>query len=462
MEKINETILESSSFRDPSGFVFSKKGDIYRQINNVYKSNYDLLINSGLYKFLVDRKLLIPHYEVTVEPPDPQNCYKTIKPEEIKFISYPYEWSFSQLKDAALTTLEIQKKAMEFGLTLKDASAFNIQFKDGKPLLIDTLSFEKLEKGKPWAAYRQFCQHFLAPLALMAYKDLQLNKLFTVFLDGIPLQVASSLLPLKTIFNFPLLIHLHVHAKIQYKYADKTLQEYKEKEIRKTSLLGIIESLELAIKKLNLKPKDTAWTNYYEDTNYSTEAFNQKKQVISDFLDDIKPKLVWDLGANVGLFSREVSKKNIYTVAIDSDPACVEKNYLICLDKKETNVLPLHIDLTNPSPDIGWQNNERLSLLKRGPADAVIALALIHHLAISNNLPFAKIADFFNQIGNNLIIEYVPKSDSQVQRIISGREEIFPNYSREKFEQEFMKYYQIIKVVQLINSERILYLMKRK
>lgn len=184
-----------ASFRDPSGFLFQQDGVIYRQVNLVYKDDYGHLMDSGLYQALVDDNLLIPHEEVGIEPPIPELAYKIIKPEQIPFISYPYEWCFSQLRDAALTTLKVQKKALDFSMSLRDSSAYNIQFKNGRPLFIDTLSFGKYREGQPWVAYRQFCQHFLAPLTLMSYKDIRLSQLLCTYIDGLPLDLTGCLLP---------------------------------------------------------------------------------------------------------------------------------------------------------------------------------------------------------------------------------------------------------------------------
>ncbi|MFC1593962.1 SAM-dependent methyltransferase, partial [Candidatus Omnitrophota bacterium] len=205
----------ASSFRDPSGFLFYHNDSLYRQVNVIYKEHYEHLIHSGLYGALVKEGLLIPHVEVDLGLRRSDQGYKIIKPEVVSCISYPHEWSFSQLKDAALTTLTIQKKAMECGMSLKDCSAYNIQFKKGMPIFIDTLSFEKLQADQPWIAYRQFCQHFLAPLALMSYSDIRLNQLFRIYIDGIPLDLASRLLPGRTRFSPALFSHIHLHAKSQ-------------------------------------------------------------------------------------------------------------------------------------------------------------------------------------------------------------------------------------------------------
>ncbi|MDH5695680.1 MAG: SAM-dependent methyltransferase [Dehalococcoidia bacterium] len=454
----------SSSFRDPSGFLFIRDEILYRQVNTIYKQNYDHLINSGLYESLVDSRFLIPHEEVDVSYAKSDDAYKVVKPEPIEFISYPYEWCFSQLKDAALTTLKIQKRALEFGMTLKDCSAYNIQFMKGKPVFIDTLSFEKYHEGEPWVAYKQFCQHFLAPLALMRYKDIRLNQLLRVYIDGIPLDLAGSLLPFHSRFNFHLLVHIHFHSRSQKHYADKPIRkDMLQKKVSLTSFLGLIDSLESCVKRLKWRPRGTEWVHYYESSNhYNSDAIEHKKQLVSSFLDKISPQKVWDLGANIGLFSRIASNKGIPVISFDIDPACVEINYLTAVEKGETNILPLVLDLTNPSPGIGWENEERTPFLERGHADTGLALALIHHLAISNNLPLDRIASLFNKICSSLIIEFVPKSDPMVQKLLATREDIFPNYTQEAFESEFGKLFSIQASVKIRNSERTLYLMVAK
>jgi len=448
----------TSSFRDPSGFLFYDKGQIYRLINNCYKDNYDCLMKSGLYQELVNNELLISHVEIEEKSSLESLRYKIIKPEIIPFISYPYEWCFNQLKNAALTTLEIVKTALSFNMILKDASAYNIQFRKGRPILIDTLSFERYQEGKPWKAYRQFCQHFLAPLVLMSYVDIRLNQLLRVYIDGVPLDLARNLLPQKTKLNFSLLSHIHLHAATQKKYEDNVI---KTRKVNRTGLLAIIDSMETLIKKLKWLPQGTEWGEYYNNTNYSDQAFNFKKLFVSECLEYIKPQSVWDLGANTGEFSRVSSDKSIPTISFDIDPAAVEKNYLKCVDQDEHNILPLLLDLTNPSPAIGWNNNERMSFGERGPVDMVFALALIHHLAISNNVPLDRIAQFFGSICHSLVIEFVPKSDSQVQKLLSTREDIFPDYCQDVFEKAFKIYFDIKVKRKVKDSERVLYLMKK-
>ena len=453
-----------ASFRDPSGFLFFRKGLLYRQINHIYRENYQTLMDSGLYEELVNSHLLISHEETSIEAADPQQAYKIIRPEPLQFISYPYEWCFSQLKDAALATLKVQKIAFKYGLSLKDSSAYNIQFHHGHPLLIDTLSFEIYQEGEPWVAYRQFCQHFLAPLALMTYRDVRLSTLMRTHIDGIPLDLASILLPKRTWLNFGLLSHIHLHAVSQKHYADRTVDKSTvTRRMSSTAFLGLIDNLERAIHRLRLRIQKTEWEDYYQEAHsYTAEGLQHKLSLVGEYIDRIQPDRLWDLGGNVGLFSRLASDRGIVTISFDVDHNAVERNYLTSKEEDSSYLHPLVLDLTNPSPNLGWHNNERLSLFDRSSPDAALALALVHHLAISNNVPLKWLADFFSSLSPWLVIEFVPKSDPQVGRLLATREDIFPDYTQEGFEREFGERYTIQDATQVQDSERILYLMKKR
>jgi hypothetical protein len=460
-ERMSERL--GASFRDPSGFLFSRQGVLYRQVNLAYQEHYDRLMSSKLYAKLVHAGLLIPHEEVSLEAEEPASAYKVIHPEPLRFISYPYEWSFSQLKDAALATLAIQKLALESGMVLKDASNYNIQFQHGKPVLIDTLSFEVYHEGAPWVAYRQFCQHFLAPLALMAHTDVRLSQLLRIYIDGIPLDLASHLLPRRTRFGLGLATHIHLHAAAQKRYADKPVAKAQgTRKMSRISFLGLMDSLEGTTRKLSWKPSGTEWGDYYvaSASHYTPSAFEHKKQVVNQFLERIQPGSAWDLGANTGEFSRLASGRGVPTTSFDIDPSAVEQNYLLCKQHKETHLLPLVMDFTNPSPSLGWRNRERHSLTERAPADVTLALALIHHLAISNNVPLPLLAEYFHDLGRWLIIEFVPKEDSQVQKLLASREDIFTGYHVEGFEAAFGAHFAIHEKVSIQDSPRILYLME--
>jgi ribosomal protein L11 methylase PrmA len=451
-----------ASFRDPSGFVFERDGSIYRQVNRVYAEDYDRLMASGLYAELVEQKLLLAHEEVPSPLPDAGDAYRTLRPERVDFISYPYEWCFSQLKDAAFATLHVQQAALRHGMVLRDASAYNVQFLRGRPVFIDTLSFARYEEGGPWVAYRQFCQHFLAPLALVAHRDVRLLQLLRVHMDGIPLDLARALLPTRAWLNVHLLLHIRVHAGYQRRYAGDTEAGAKVRGMSKQALGNLVTALESATKKLHWKAAGTEWAEYYDGDSYETGAAEHKQTVVGAYLDEIAPSRLWDLGANTGAYSRIAAARGIETLAFDVDPACVDRNYRQVREDGETRLLPLLLDLTSPSPALGWATQERDSIVDRSSADAVMALALIHHIAISNNVPLGRIAAFLARLAGDLIIEFVPKSDPKVAVLLATREDIFPDYTETGFEAAFGAVFDIERKTRLEGSERTLYRMRRR
>lgn len=454
-----------SSFRDPSGFVFTEAGCIFRQINDAGLKDFRLLSSSGLYRALTGKGWLVPHTEVTSDITGSSTAALVIQPQKIEHISYPYEWCFSQLKDAAMLTLNIQLLALKHGMTLKDASAYNVQFNGSSPILIDTLSFTRYEEGNPWVAYRQFCQHFLAPLLLICKCDMRLAQLYKVHIDGIPLDLASRLLPRRTWFSLGILLHLHLHARAQQNFAasdDTGITRKKYRSLSKAGMLGIVTGLKSLIQGLDWNPTGTEWADYYSATNYTDRAFKLKRAIIDTFLDTIQPKNVWDIGGNTGVFSRLSSSRGISTVSFDIDPAAIEISYRQAKKEKNQSLIPLIIDLTNPSSGIGWSNQERHTLAERGPVDCIFALALIHHLAISNNVPLTKISSYLASLGKHLIIEFVPKSDSQVKRLLSSREDVFDTYNIEGFEGAFSQNFVIREKVPVNDSERTIYWFEKK
>ena len=444
-----------ASFRDPSGFVFRRDGVVLRQVNPAYREHFDALVGSGLYAELAGAGLLLSHEEL----PAPAGAYKLLRPAQVPFISYPYEWSFGQLRDAALLTLDIQMRALARGLSLRDASAYNVQFVGGQPVFIDTLSFEALREGQPWIAYGQFCRHFLAPLALMAKTDVRLSQLLRSHVDGIPLDLASRLLPGRTKLSPGLGIHLHLHAKTQTRFAGETRPGVKVRPISLTGLRAIADSLASTVRGLAWQPGGTEWYDYYEaNNNYGDAGLLEKEKLVGEFLDQARPQQVWDLGGNTGRFSRIAAARGAQVVCWDIDPGCVEANYQHVRKHGEKNVLPLLLDLTNPSPALGWAHAERDSVADRGPADAVMALGLVHHLAISNNVPLERVAAYLARLARRLVIEFVPKEDSQVRKLLATREDIFPGYTEAGFERALGTRFAIERKAAIPGTARTLYL----
>jgi len=448
------------SFRDPSGFVYTRDGTLFRQVNAGFRQTFEAFLASGLYDELVREGLLVPHERVGLEYSATPEAYAVLRPERIPFVSYPYEWSFGQLQDAAALTLQIQERALDKGFSLRDSSAYNIQFQGGRPIFIDTLSLEPREEGKPWAAYKQFCEHFLLPLTLMSATDIRCGTLLRSYVDGIPLDLGSRLLPHRSWTSLSAVLHIHLHAWAQGRYAGSSVTSAaKGKSMSQRSLLTLVKNLSTATQRLSWRPSGTEWADYTTDNNYSDAASRSKRDMVVAHLQAAKPKTVWDLGANTGEYSRAARELADYVVSFDVDPAAVERNYRRVRSEKEMGILPLLLDLTNPSPGQGWAGRERLSLEERGPADAVLALALVHHLAIGNNLPLERIAAYFSRLGRHLVIEFVPKSDSQVSRLLLSRPDIFPDYTKEGFEAAFLRHYHIQSVARVTDSERWLYAM---
>jgi ribosomal protein L11 methylase PrmA len=455
-----------ASFRDPAGFVFRDGGVLRRQVNAAGAPDYDLLMESGLYAALTGAGMLVRHREVapSVSPPAAGAAHRVLEPEPVPFISYPCEWSFGQLRDAALLTLRIQDAALDHGMTLKDASAFNVQFTGSAPVLIDTLSFERYRPGEPWIAYRQFCQHFLAPLLVMSAVDVRLSGLWRAHLDGIPLDIASRLLPRASWLRPGVALHVHLHARSLARHADTALDARPgRRTVSPTALRGLVDSLRSVIRGLDWRPAGTEWADYVETRRYSAESVDSKARLVRDWLASLSPapRMVWDLGANTGEFSRIAAATAARVVACDADPAAVERNYRAARAEGSTSILPLVLDLANPTPGLGWAGEEREAWLARGPADVVMALALVHHLAIGNNVPLQSVAALFASAGRTLLVEWVPREDEQVQRLLRSRRDVFPDYTREGFEAAFATRFRTVRAEGIEGSGRRMYLMER-
>lgn len=454
----------TSSFRDPHGYLATHQGKLYRIVTQTGQSDFDAFTASGLYQELEAAGQIVSHREVANSIFAEANAYKVLEPQLIPFISYPYEWSFSQFKDAALLTLEIQTKALKRGLSLKDASFFNVQFIGCKPVFIDTLSFEK-RQDRPWVAYRQFCQHFLAPLLLMQSIAPDFNRHLTSHIDGFPLPLAAKLLPFKVKMKPAVFMHLTMHAQSQKKHENKR-QKGAAKNFGSFTLekqLALIDHLHSFIRSLELPKQKTEWSDYTSATqHYSDESMLFKREFIEKAAKELGPKLVWDVGGNTGEFSRLAAKSGASVVCFDGDPLCIEKNYLNGKKSGDSQILPLLIDLGNPSPAIGWAHAERMSFKDRGKADLAMALALMHHLRITANIPIELIADFFSALGEKVLIEFVPKDDPMAKLLLEGREDIFSDYTLEAFETAFLERFTLIQKSPIPQSGRILYLFNQK
>lgn len=448
-----------ASFRDPSGFLFRSNGLLYRQVNKLYQPHYELLMQSGLYQKLVSAGQLVPHQELEQNLQDDPEAWKTLQPELLPYISYPYEWSFDMLREAGLLTLSIMRKAMEQGMILKDASAFNVQFRNHLPVFIDTLSFEKYDEQKPWVAYRQFCEHFLYPLYLEHYCGVDAISWLRQYINGIPGEITARLLPYRSRWN----LGVRLHVLLQQSVTKKKTTAPAPTPFSRQKLTNLLLHLESILKSLKPGyPPTTTWSNYYEGTILGKDYLAAKEKVMEGLLSRFHNTTVLDLGANDGFFSQLAAQYQNQVIAADFDAQCINTLFLNQQKSKHPTILPLVMDLSNPSPALGFAHQEREDWLSRTRVELVMALALIHHLVIGKNISLEQVAGWMARFAPQLIIEFVPKTDEKVKGMLAGREDVFSDYTTKGFEERFLAYFSIEEKHPVEGTDRVIYYMKRK
>lgn len=454
------------SFRDPAGCVFTRDGKVYRSIFPPGVKDYEAARDKGIFDKLVNAGLLLSHREVDKCGFAPEGTVYCLNHPRLPMISYPYEWPFSMLKDAALIHLDAMEVLIPEGFWLRDASTFNVQY-DGRGLrLIDTLSVGRRTPESPWAGYGQFCSHFLAPLAIAAYRDIRTLSLWRNYMDGYPLDLASSLLPFKRRYQPRLFIHLNLHARFQEfaegkKFIDKP-HSLKKARVTDLALMALVRSLRRTVEGIKWRRTFGIWQDYKKIRPYLEGEVARKSGYVERVVERIRPAVVWDLGGNTGEFSMIAASRGAFVVSIDKDPACTEYLYhRACREKGTGRILPLTMDLANPSPGLGWDGRERLSLKERGSADLVLALALIHHLVFSCNVPLPLIARWFGEITEYLLVEFIPPSDPMVKKLVINRADGQLPYSMDAFRSSFGGLFDFIDQTRLSN-DRTLFLCRRK
>jgi hypothetical protein len=458
-KKMPDYIPHPASYRDPAGFVFRANGLYYRQVNRSYSADYEELLRSGLYQKLTEKGLLVPHTEVDNDLTEHPDRYKILLPEQIPYISYPDEWSPSQLKDAAGLTLQILHIALDHGMILKDASPLNIQFRGGKALFIDTLSFEKYDPALPWVAYRQFCECFLFPLLLHHYLSTGTDRIASAWPEGIPATVTARLLPWKSRLRLGVWLHVLLPASVRKDSlpGGRTLSFNKTKLLHLTGNLGNILT---RLKTATAGP--SAWNNYYQHTIMSQTYLAVKEQLFREFTGDIGFRSALDLGSNDGYFTKILAEKGVPVIAIDSDWSCIDNLYRYTRQQPGKDILPLRVDIADPTPARGFNNTERSSFTSRTSADLVVALALLHHLTWGRNIPLPEIAAWLSMLtGAWLILEFVPRTDPKALELAGNRRSLLPDYDAAVLEAQFSPYFSIDKQFPIAGTERVLYRMRK-
>ncbi|MDX6632132.1 MAG: hypothetical protein QOG26_137 [Solirubrobacterales bacterium] len=385
-----------------------------------------------------------------------------LRHERIPLVSYPYEWTFGMLRDAALLELELLLGALDEQLILKDASSYNVQFRGSKPVFVDVGSFERLREGEPWAGYRQFCMLFLFPLLLQAHRDVPFQPWLRGSIDGItPTEAAAVLSSTRDLFRRGVMTHVRLHARLERRYearkGDEVKQELRKARFSSKLIKGNALRLQGLLGKLQWKAGETAWTDYRQTCTYSDADAEAKQAFIRQAL-ETNPKLVWDMGANDGAYSRIAAERADYVLAFDLDHATVDALYRSLKEEGNEKILPLVFNLADPSPGLGWRGQERRPLEDRVKPDLVLGLALIHHVCITANVPVREFVDYLRDLDANLVIEFVKREDPMVELLMSGKAEgTHPDYEISNFERVLEERFSVERRQELPSATRVLY-----
>ena len=449
-----------SSFRDPSGYVFTEDGTLFRKVLPAYLPTYHRIQEANLYDSLWKHDLLVRHTEISLSEKE-----VTLRPVLISFISYPYEWTFEQYREAALHTLRLEKYLLKKGFCLKDASAFNIAFQADKPIFIDTLSIEDYVPNSPWNAYKQFVQHFVAPLVLASYEGPQVLREMQLHRDGFPIADAVQRLPMWSRLSLGINTHLRLVAKFENTTDDRNAKNHVEPTLSLSKRTKVLDSLYAMLQDLTCKGA-SEWGTYYDDQlNYKDQSLLHKRSLVSTWCEALNSARVLDLGGNTGMFLKCIENLQ-HGLVVD-----IDYNALDAGRKSQTQCAYLDYhwaDFTNPTPALGFNGAERASVITRWSnyaPDVTLALALVHHLSLTGNIPFSMQAESLSRFAQTLILEFPSREDSWVQFLLDSKREnkgLFDWYSQERFENEYGQHYTIVKSEAIASSHRTLYLMQIK
>lgn len=460
--------VNAGSFRDRDGRVYHYQERIFRGLSEPALDSFRQLREKPFYAKLIESGKLIG----TRELPDDENPLPDdvrgqwagfLEHDRVPVISYAYEWTFSMLKAAASLQLHLVERAISNGFALKDASPYNIQFVDRKPVFIDIPSFEPLQPGEPWSGYRQFCEMFLFPLMLQAYKNCNFQPFMRASIDGIDVQTAASIFSLRDRFRKGVTSHVWLQSKLDRRYggsSENVRSNLKSAGFNKELILVNVRKLQKLVRKLEWQASGSEWGDYTEFHNYSEEDHQQKEAFIRNSVVDEKPDVVWDIGCNTGQFSRIAASECKQVLSTDIDHVAVERLYLD--PNTPDNILALVQNVADPSPNWGWRNRERTDLQTRSRPDLVLCLALIHHVVITANIPLAEFVDWLAGLTDKLVIEYVSREDDKVQTLLRNKEDKYEDYSRESLESNLKRHFDIRRQQDVNNGDRTLYLCVRQ
>jgi len=462
---VTSAALEPGSFRDPDSRVVSANGRILRLLSERGLADWRAFSGSPLFAALVEEGKLVGTREAADAPALGglhDGVAGVLEHDRIPFVSYPYEWSFGMLRDAALLQLELVRRAVENGLMLKDSTPYNVQFRGARPVFVDVGSFEPLREGEPWAGYRQFCMLFLYPLLLEAWKNVPFQSWLRGSIDGIKPQELRSLLSFRDRFRRGALTHVVLHARLERSYEERDTdlkRELKAAGFRKELILANVKKLEKLVAGLTRRTGETAWSSYGPTTTYSDEDAERKARFVGEAVAAERPRVVWDLGANEGRHARIAAETAEHVVAVDADELVVDRLYEALKAEGAGTILPLTMNLADPSPGLGWRGLERRSLPERGTPGLALCLALVHHLSIDGNVPVAEVVDWLRSLDASVVVEFPTPDDPMVARLLRRkREHDHPDYRRDWFERCLEERFDVARIEELASGSRVLYL----
>jgi hypothetical protein len=438
-------------FRDRAGLTFTQRGRVLRQVSRAHAEHYDHLMNSGLYDHLVDARLMLPHTEHGLKYARTEDAYRVIHPRQAAFTSYPYEWTFSQWQAAALLVLKVARAALSFEMMLHDTSIYAVQFDGGQPVWTNPLAFMRRREGQPWGVYSAFVRQYLAPLTLIARVDVSMGRLLVFHPDGVPLETALSLLAGRLRMNFGLNNHLR-----------KAANPRSRPRMTSADIGTLLDELRDIIAALSWTPSPDACETAAIAAPPSG-GLDQRQRFLRDAMGETGAKIVWDLHAGTGVYSRIAANEyNAAVAAFNAVPDVSEALWRSLEASERERVLPLWVDWVNPSPGVGWANREMPSLLARANADMVLAFGLVHRLAVIHAVTFEAMVALFRRIAPVLLVEFVPAADPLVIALLESGQHTVPGYTQESFEAAFDTHYRLLLAEDVLKTDRRLYLMERR
>ena len=455
--------FDGGSFRDPEGSVFCYEGEVYRTLTSSSADRMSCLLKVPFFKKLVQEGKVIDTNLLESSNVFPENFPVTkqvLWHEKIPFITHPFEWTFSMLKDGALLTLDLMEVLLEHNYILKDGTAWNICLHKGNPCFFDILSINSYQDGQPWEGFSQFLQEFLYPLMLQAYHGIDFQPLWRSTQQGIPVNLLYKTLSKTSLFKKGVFKYVYLQEKFS---ASKTISEttlrneFSTLAFQKKDLIRLLKDLRTCVESLHITKDQSVWKDYASQNSYEGSDTKEKENFIEGSLKKLKPSVVMDLGCNTGHYSL-IASKQAQVISCDLDTTCLDRIYL----RKEKNILPVVLNLMTPSPSMGWRLNERKDIFTRLKADTFLSLALIHHLCISHNVPLASFVKFLKSIASRGIVEWVDKSDPMVQFLLRNRTDIFDSYTLENFQSLISQDFNIEKMTPLNNGTRQLLLLSEK